>query len=120
MNQLLEKQQGEFRTKYDQIGKAIEGRAIRGLNNPRALPSRSDLRAIAGTLAVAQRIREKALQRDGDSVDDVWGAIADAVQAERRRKPAVRRQASRAGREPDDGAGPRGRQRRASRMTSRI
>jgi transposase-like protein len=77
-------QHGEFRTKYDQLGKALESRAIRGLNNPALTPR--DLKAIAGTLAVAQRIREKAIGAEDDGGGNVAETIADIIEANRRRK----------------------------------
>jgi transposase-like protein len=76
-------QHGEFRTKYDQLGKALESRAIRGLNNPALSPR--DLKAIAGTLAVAQKIREKAIGPAQEG-DNVVRTIADIIERDRRRK----------------------------------
>ena len=72
----IEKQKGEFRTKYDQIGKALESRAIRGLNNTNLSPR--DLKALAGALATTQRIREKALGAEGGeqkSIAEQWAEL---------------------------------------------
>jgi transposase-like protein len=76
-------QRGAFDSKYDQLGKALESRAIRGLNNPALSPR--DLKAIAGTLAVAQKIREKAIG-PAQEEDNVVRTIADIIERDRRRK----------------------------------
>jgi transposase-like protein len=77
-------QHGEFRTKYDQLGKALESRAIRGLNNPALSPR--DLKAIAGTLALTQKIREKALGTPERGTSNIELTLIDILHRSDRRK----------------------------------
>jgi hypothetical protein len=65
-------ERGAFDTKYDQLGQVLESRAVRALSDP-SLPPR-DLKAIAGTLAVAQKIRDKALGSSGDDAAEKFDA----------------------------------------------
>jgi hypothetical protein len=83
---------GVFRSKYDQLGQAIENRAIRALNNPNL--STRDLRAIAGTLAQTQRIRDKALGGEaGQKADKLEGTVAGLVLKARERRAEEERRA---------------------------
>ena len=77
------RQAGEFRSKYDQLGKALESRAVRAMSNPTLSPR--DLKAVAGTLAIAQRIREKVLgaQAEGPDLATQW---AELLGHDRKRK----------------------------------
>jgi hypothetical protein len=71
----IQEELGAFRAKYDQLGQAIEGRAVKALANPGV--SIRDLKAIAGTLAQTQKIRDKALGgAAGQAADKLAGTVA--------------------------------------------
>jgi len=81
----ITKQQGEFRSKYDQLGKVLESRAIQALSNPSVAPR--DLRAIASTLALTQRIRERALGAEGESgANDLADVLKEARERRERKR----------------------------------
>lgn len=74
-------QLGAFRTKYDQIGQAIESMAIRGMKAPGLSPR--DLKALAGTLVLTQRMRDKALAADGQQTQAL--SVAEQFRQSRER-----------------------------------
>jgi hypothetical protein len=76
---------GAFRSKYDQLGQVIENLAVRGLRE--AGLSHRDLKATAGTIEIAQRIRERALRKDDDEASDkVRSTIAELIKENRARR----------------------------------
>jgi hypothetical protein len=80
--------QGAFKTKYDQIGQAMENMAVRAMKEPGLSPR--DLKAIAGTFALTQRIRDKALG-EGKEHGRVVPTVAEQFAADRRSHDAEKR-----------------------------
>lgn len=71
------------RSKYDQLSQVIESRAVRALSDPRTPPR--DLKAIAATLVLALKIREKVGGLPPIDADNAFATnIADLVLRESR------------------------------------
>jgi len=79
---------GAFKTEYDQIGQAMENMAVRAMKVPGLSPR--DLKAIAGTFALIQRIRDKALGEGKDNGRVVL-SVAEEFAADDRRREAANR-----------------------------
>lgn len=76
---------GAFRSKYDQLGQVIENLAVRALRDPRLSPR--DLKATAGTIEIAQRIRDRALTVEpSKGSPNVVTTLADIIKANHARR----------------------------------
>jgi hypothetical protein len=71
-------ERGAFNAKYDQLAQVVENRAVRAFSDPGLSPR--DVKVLAGALAIAQKIRAKALGADAEHPDDqVPRSMAEAV-----------------------------------------